>query len=394
MNRLLVVSSNPYYPDCSGGAELSTHRLLLGLRDLGWQVEVLCAYAPRDPLLLAAGVRELERKGSPAHVIEDDDLGYPCWRCLVARGDPAVWIAKLAERARAFAPDVVLNYQDPGCLLLGEMNRQGHPCIYFAHNLAAFEHRAPIPGGVRIIANTPYTASRLREFTGREVPVVHELVDRERYVVDRGAGTYVTFINPIPEKGLSVALAVARAMPEERFLFVKGRWVTTSDRAIDELLLPARELPNVEIRAHQSDMRDVYAATKTLLVPSLFTETFGRVILEAHINGIPVVAADVGGIPYALGGGGILVRPRTSAKRFVAALHRLRQERGLHAALSRAAVANSERREFEVQGQVEEFARLATSWTRRDRPTPESGGGANRDDDRALTRAERHDDHI
>jgi len=34
---------------------------------------------------------------------------------------------------------------------------------------------------------------------------------------------YITFINPIPQKGLDVAIEIARCLPQERFLFVKGK---------------------------------------------------------------------------------------------------------------------------------------------------------------------------
>ena len=57
-----------------------------------------------------------------------------------------------------------------------------------------------------------------------------------------------------------------------------------------------------------------YAAADLLVAPSR-TETFGMVVTEAHARGIPVVVADVGGLPEALGvttagrPGGLLVRP-------------------------------------------------------------------------------------
>jgi glycosyltransferase involved in cell wall biosynthesis len=56
----------------------------------------------------------------------------------------------------------------------------------------------------------------------------------------------------------------------------------------------------VEVWEHQQDTRQIYAVTDILLVPSQFYETFGRVILEAQVNSIPVVAANVDSIPYTL----------------------------------------------------------------------------------------------
>jgi hypothetical protein len=44
------------------------------------------------------------------------------------------------------------------------------------------------------------------------------------------------------------------------------------------------------------------------MVPST-DEAFGRVIVEAQVNGIPVVARRTGGIPEALGDAGVLLPP-------------------------------------------------------------------------------------
>ena len=46
--------------------------------------------------------------------------------------------------------------------------------------------------------------------------------------------------------------------------------------------------------------------TKILLVPSVVPEAFGRVIVEAHMYGIPVIAHNIGGIPEAMNGASIL----------------------------------------------------------------------------------------
>jgi D-inositol-3-phosphate glycosyltransferase len=58
--------------------------------------------------------------------------------------------------------------------------------------------------------------------------------------------------------------------------------------------LPHRELPWV------------YSAADVLLMPSR-SEAFGLAALEAQACGVPVVAADVGGLPHVVDGGGVLV---------------------------------------------------------------------------------------
>jgi glycosyltransferase involved in cell wall biosynthesis len=124
---------------------------------------------------------------------------------------------------------------------------------------------------------------------------------------------------------------------------------------------PIYKLPNVEVWNHQKDMRQIYAVTDILLVPSQFDETFGRVIVEAQVSGIPVVAAKVAGIPYTLGQGGILVEPKDKPQGYVEALRRLRTDENLYRQLSALALENSQRPEFDPEHQVNNFIRFVES---------------------------------
>jgi glycosyltransferase involved in cell wall biosynthesis len=57
-----------------------------------------------------------------------------------------------------------------------------------------------------------------------------------------------------------------------------------------------------------SDLQRSYAAADLLVVPSR-AETYGMVVTEALARGLPVLAADVGGLPEAMGHGVDGVRP-------------------------------------------------------------------------------------
>lgn len=46
-------------------------------------------------------------------------------------------------------------------------------------------------------------------------------------------------------------------------------------------------------------MESLWDTTKVLLVPSLWCEAWGLVVIEAQIRGIPVISSDAGAIPEA-----------------------------------------------------------------------------------------------
>jgi glycosyltransferase involved in cell wall biosynthesis len=85
--------------------------------------------------------------------------------------------------------------------------------------------------------------------------------------------------------------------PDVQFLAVEGRM---SFARLRELGLDLEALPN------QKDICTVYRRTAVLLVPSFWEEASGRVIAEASMSGIPVLAANRGGIPEQLDGQGVL----------------------------------------------------------------------------------------
>ncbi len=132
-------------------------------------------------------------------------------------------------------------------------------------------------------------------------------------------------------------------------------------------------LPNVTFLPPQNDMRVSYGKCGVLLAPSVWEEAYGRVATEAQISGIPgKVASSRGGLPEAVGPGGILLDPEQPIADWAAAVRKLWQDRRHCDDLSAAALAHAERCEMNSAYQIDawESAMLAA----RGQTAPPEGG--------------------
>ncbi len=92
-------------------------------------------------------------------------------------------------------------------------------------------------------------------------------------------GDCITLVNANQNKGVAQFLDMARQMPDRKFLGVLPYY--------GELRVP--QAPgNVEWIPFDDDVRNILKRTRILLVPSYY-ESFGRIAVEAMLNGIPVL---------------------------------------------------------------------------------------------------------
>lgn len=180
----------------------------------------------------------------------------------------------------------------------------GKPIIVVCHNTFRPSFRDMAAGGTALaVYNSRWMQAEAElffaEYPASVRPGESLIVRPPVFASDYAAkpGKAVTLINCSREKGGEVLEALARRMPDQQFLAVRG--------AYGEQLLPA--LPNVEIVDHVDgrEMREsVYARTKVLLMPSSY-ESWGRVGVEALASGIPVIAHPTPGLCESLGEAGV-----------------------------------------------------------------------------------------
>ena len=118
----------------------------------------------------------------------------------------------------------------------------------------------------------------------------------------------MTFINPQPTKGVQVFARIAAELSKRRpdipLLVVEGRGAADH---LGKLPIDLSGCRNLHRMANTPDPRDFYAVSRMILMPSLWNESFGRVPVEAMINGIPVLASDRGSLPEVIGEAGFLI---------------------------------------------------------------------------------------
>lgn len=110
--------------------------------------------------------------------------------------------------------------------------------------------------------------------------IVRPIMHRDKIVIpEEFRGDMITLINANQNKGVHQFLDMARRMPDRKFLGVIPYY--------GELRLPPSP-QNIEWVPFDDDIRNVLRRTRILLMPSYY-ESFGRVAVEAMINGIPVI---------------------------------------------------------------------------------------------------------
>ncbi len=344
MARVLFLTDNPYPPEVAGGRESSTHELCLALQSAGWEVAV--AAFRRWPTPWDRVNRTLS-KVHPRLAPVDACMGYPTFRGWHLRG-------QLARALERFGPDrVVLQVADP-IPLLGWLQTLAIPAVVYLRD-TAFGRWTPPPWNLSpttFLANSGFTARSFRAFCGREAKVLPPLVEDARYRTPVH-GECATLVNPVAVKGVELVLELARRRPDLPFQFVET-WTTFPKGSRNEVAR-IKALPNARWQPRVLDMRPVYGRTRVLLVPSLWEEPWGRVVTEAQVSGIPVLARNVGGLPESVAGGGLLVPAEAGVEAWEAALGSLWDDPERHAALRERALEAAARPERQREHLLSRF---------------------------------------
>src|ERR1700730_1567850 len=339
---IAFVSGNAHLPQLMGGVEVNTHALAGELIRRGHRVCVLAKLSMRNSF----GLRRVAQNTVTGRKIwVDHDLGYPVFRSRHPWDD-------VADLPR---PTVAVVQNGPMVDFATAFARIGVPSVAYLLGLGFQSWRAEGAPGRALpfrgyMAISQFTAQRLRSLYGLDALILPPLFRREHYAT-QGAGRMVTFINPVAVKGVDLALEIAALCPEIPFCFVRGWPLGLKELA--NLKRSIRRLGNVTLHDRTSDMQPVYRQTRILLVPSQWEdETWGRVVTEAQFSGIPAFASKRGGLPEAVGLGGIMLEHDEPAAIWAAAVRELWSDDQLYGNLSRKALDYAARADLNPDHQV------------------------------------------
>jgi glycosyltransferase involved in cell wall biosynthesis len=324
----VLFASYHCYHDPASGAAVCTRDLFAALAARGWRCGAVTGPALDDPaatpvgLALRAdpGVRTRRGVAGPAAFAVHTGLGPGGFPVTVFAPDPpaaarpptaaeaAAFRSVLGEVLARFRPDVVLTYGgDPAsAAVAAAARRAGAKVAFWLHNFA-YPDRAAFAACDAVVVPSAFSRAYHRAGLGLECVVLPPVIDPARVLTARpGEGACLTFVNPIPEKGVFVYARLAEVLGRERpdvpLLVVEGRgrtdwlgWCGVDLSGVTSF----RRLGNTP------DPRQFYRQTRLVVVPSVWRESFGRVAVEAMLNGVPVVASDRGALPEVVGRGGV-----------------------------------------------------------------------------------------
>ncbi len=243
--------------------------------------------------------------GLPVETKVDEHVSEVLPGLSVRSVESAAHRAVLREEAAAFAPDwLLVSSEDLSHALLDEAQRAAPGrVVYLAHTPQFYPFgpaawnpseraRQAVMACAGIIAIARFTAAYIYENTGCRAAVIHPPIYGAppfRHLAEWDAGA-IAMINPCDVKGVAIFRELARRNPTLPFAALPG-WGTTP-----EVGLSLEALGNFSWLEPCRDIEQMLACARILLVPSLWVEGFGLIVVEAMLRGIPVLAADAGGL--------------------------------------------------------------------------------------------------
>jgi len=308
--RILLVQNSLYYP-AYGGGNKSNRLLLEELSRRGHECRVVTRVSETlDAERLQTFLADLESRNV---TIESSAGGMVLFRLngVEVHTETSVHRVRdhLVEQIESFRPTwTLVSTDDPLQLFLSAALETGPArVVYLARTTLSlpFGPDTPIPSEqraetLRRVAGVVTVSEYVREYIethGRmkavALPVSLHGKGPFPNLARFGEG-FVTMVNPCGLKGIAIFLELARKLPDTPFAAVPMWGTNEAD------LQALEDIPNVRLLPPVENIDRLLAKTQVLLAPSLCNDAKPRIPFEAMSRGVPVLAADVGGVREAM----------------------------------------------------------------------------------------------
>ena len=345
MNILLV--NTLYAPYNIGGAERSVQLLAEGLSGLGHRVIVACT-SPEEEMERRT-VRGIPVCGIPLRNLywpfdgEKQSFLKPFWHALDSYNP---WMrAELGRLIDAEAPDLIHTHNLGGFTVAvwEAASSRGIPLVHTTRDYSLLCPRNMFRNGENCTSQCwtcrpfAFPRRRLSRHVDAFVGISQFILDRHRefdyfpnarfrsvvynpYPVPNDVSSFQSqsenggmkfgFLGRLsPRKGVERVLQTITKMKSHVEMYVGG----VGREEYEEYLHSTYAEPDIHFLGFV-DPSDFFARIDVLIVPSVWHEPFGRVVIEAYAHGTPVIAACRGGLPEIVDEGetGLVFEPEKS----------------------------------------------------------------------------------
>jgi len=291
----------------TNGEDINTVEILRELKTLGHQVSILATALKSEyeqsNQILETWTNRYKIKTKTSNKINFDFYGIDTNIFFID------YVYKFNDAIKEFIyeykPDIVFtNFWD--FVLLNFLQKNNIKYLTFVSDHTFSTHKKfLVKDAMEVIENikhvvtfSNYTKNKLKETWNKNAFLKYPTINENLYKVDTNTKEYIGLINPVQPKGVDLFVSLADNLA--KYLFVAlGGW---NDEYAKEYKKQCKKYPNLKYLKTTDDMKKFYSKTKILLVPSIWEESFGRVCIEAMLNGIPVITSKQGGlleaVPY------------------------------------------------------------------------------------------------
>lgn len=216
----------------------------------------------------------------------------------------------LRHMLKEFEPEVLLAYGAHPVVgqMMGLARQRGARTVFSLRNIG-YEHRRWFEDVDSVLTNSPFLSRHYEQAIGLDsTPIVSPIEWADALAPDESR-VMLTFVNPSLAKGAGVFARLADMLGSERpdipILVVQSSSDATSLNSIPGI--DFSKYPQIMAAPPVPRPRDFLELTRVLLVPSVFPEPFGRVAVEAMLNGIVPVVSERGALPETVGDGGVVL---------------------------------------------------------------------------------------